>query len=294
MLFASIDIGTNAARLLFSNVLTKNDRVFAQKISLIRVPLRLGDDVFSVKIIGEKKQSELIKTMAAFKLLLDVYKPEAYIACASSALREAENSKAIIDSVKTETGIDLHVITGLEEAEIITGADTTILSEHYKYKMFVDLGGGSCEISIVENGNIIKSKSFDIGAIRYVHGKMDEGVWKKLKKWLSEFEQDFDNIMIVGSGGNINKLSKMYGVKESRMMTRKELKHALAYISGFSVQDRIEILHIRPDRADVIVPACMIFIKIMKMIRAEKISVPGIGLADGLIYKVYKEYLEKF
>jgi exopolyphosphatase / guanosine-5'-triphosphate,3'-diphosphate pyrophosphatase len=292
MLFASIDIGTNAARLLFSNVHEKNETAVAHKVSLIRIPLRLGDDVFQNKRIGEEKQMELIKTITAFKLMIEVFNPLAFVACASSAMREAQNAPEIIERIKKETGVDLRVISGLEEAAIITSAHKSPMGKNQKYKMFVDLGGGSTEISMLKNNEIVKSRSFDIGTIRFIHDKIHEQEWNKLESWLSEFKNDFNKIMMIGAGGNINKLAKMYGLKEKKYITLNELKKAKKHLSHYTFQERIDLLGIRPDRADVILPAGMIFIRIMKMIKAKKISVPGIGLADGLIYKVYNEYIQ--
>ena len=293
MLFASIDIGTNAGKLLFSNVHMKDGLAVAEKVSRIRIPLRLGDDVFSDNIISKQKQDELIKTLTAFKLLIDVYKPLDWVACASSAMREASNSKQVLAAIKKKTGIDLKVISGLEEAELITSADNTLTNSHHKYKMFVDLGGGSMEISVLENNKIVTSKSFHIGVIRYIKDKIEDKEWESLKKWLKKFKDDFDKIYLIGSGGTINNIAKLYGKKEERNITLKELKHARVHLSKYSQQDRVEKLGIRPDRADVIIPACDIFLKIMKWIKAGNIYVPGTGLGDGLIYKLHKDYINR-
>jgi exopolyphosphatase / guanosine-5'-triphosphate,3'-diphosphate pyrophosphatase len=290
MLFASIDIGTNAARLLFSNLHTEDGHTVAKKVSLTRIPLRLGDDVFSNNQIGANKKEEIMKTMMAFKLMIEVFKPVAYIACASAAMREASNSKQIIKQIKDETGIDLQIITGLQEAEIITSADSS--NDQQKYKMFVDLGGGSLEISLLENGKIIRSESFHIGALRFLHDKIESREWDHLKNWLKEIEDNFEELFLIGSGGNINKLVKIYSKKEKKFLSLSELKHAQDHLSSYSLQDRIEKLGIRPDRADVIVPSCSIFIKILKWTGAKKIYVPGIGLADGLIYQLYNDYVK--
>jgi exopolyphosphatase / guanosine-5'-triphosphate,3'-diphosphate pyrophosphatase len=292
MLFASIDIGTNAARLLFSNVFTKNGETSAEKASLIRIPLRLGDDVFCGNRISEKKQEELIKTLIAFKLLIEVYKPLAYTACATAAMREATNSKEIVARILQETGIVVKVITGLQEAELITASDNISLNNRFKYKMYIDVGGGSTEISVLQEHEIVKSKSFKIGTIRYLNDKIEEPEWDKMKTWLKEFKADYGNIFLIGSGGNINKIAKVYGHTENQMLYFHELQHAYAHLSNYSLEDRIEKLGLRPDRADVIIPASKIFINIMKWIKADNICVPKIGLADGLIYELYKEYIK--
>ncbi|MEI6123527.1 MAG: exopolyphosphatase [Bacteroidota bacterium] len=291
MLFASIDIGTNAVRLLFSNVFTRNGTAIAEKASLIRIPVRLGDDVFSMNRISEKKIEDLLKTLNAFKLLMDVYKPLAYRACATAAMREAENSSEVVKRIRIETGIDVQVISGLEEAEIVTESDNTVIKKRYKYKLYVDVGGGSTEISLLENHNILASKSFNIGTIRYLNNKVDEAEWDHMKLWLKEHTADSGKIYLIGSGGNINKIAKIYGSYDTNMLHFKEIQYAYDYLSKFSLQERVEKLGLRPDRADVIIPASKIFIKIMKWTKADFVYVPRIGLVDGLIYKIHEEHL---
>ncbi len=293
MLFAAIDIGTNAGKLLFSKVGNHDGVAVAEKVMRLRIPLRLGDDVFTNNRISKQKQETLIKTLKAFKFLIEVYEPLDWIACASAAMREASNSKQVLEAIKKQTGIDLKVISGLEEARLITSADNTTMSSLPTYKMFVDLGGGSMEISVLQNEQIVASKSFHIGVLRYINNKIDDKEWDSLQQWLKTFKCDFDKIFLIGSGGTITNVAKLYGTKENRMISFDELKHARMHLSGFSAHDLTEKLGIQPDRADVIVPACNIFIKIMKWIRSDKMCVPGIGLADGLIYSLYKEYLSK-
>jgi exopolyphosphatase / guanosine-5'-triphosphate,3'-diphosphate pyrophosphatase len=289
MLFASIDIGSNAAKLLFANVSLQKGVPHAEKVSRTRIPLRLGDDVFNHGFISEQKQEELIKTLTAFKLLIDVYQPLDYIACASAAMRDASNSNEVLERIKKETGIALMVISGLEEARLITSAYHTPKGQ--EYKMFVDLGGGSMEISVLQDNQIKASKSFQIGVIRYLNHTIEEKEWESLKNWIKDLKKALDNIFIIGTGGTINNLAKLYGKKESQMLYFKELKHARVHLSGYNIEERIEKLVIQPDRADVIIPACEIFIRIMKQINSEKIYVPGIGLGDGLIYHLYKDYV---
>jgi exopolyphosphatase/guanosine-5'-triphosphate,3'-diphosphate pyrophosphatase len=289
MLFASIDIGSNAAKLLFANVSLKEGVPHAEKVSRTRIPLRLGDDVFNAGFISEKKQVELIKTLTAFKLLIDVYQPLDYIACASAAMRDASNSEQVLERIKKETGITLKVISGLEEARLITSAYYT--SKGQEYKMFVDLGGGSTEISVLQDNLIKASKSFQIGVIRYLNQTIEEKEWESLKNWIKDLKKALDNIFIIGTGGTINNLAKLYGKKENQMLYFKELKYAKDHLSGYTIQERIEKLGIQPDRADVIIPACDIFISIMKQTGSEKICVPGIGLGDGLIYDLHRDYI---
>lgn len=264
----------------------------AEKASLIRIPLRLGDDVFNYNKISEKKQEELIKTMTAYKLLIDVYKPVAYHACATAAMREASNSAEIVDKIYKETGILIEVISGLKEAELVTASDSLVNNTSSVYKMYVDVGGGSTEISILYDHKIIKSKSFKIGTIRYLNEKINNNEWDKMKDWLKEFKKEISNVQLIGSGGNINKIFKLYAHTDKQFLFFHELQHAFAHLSNNSLDERIEKLGLRPDRADVILPACKIFIFIMKSLKAESICVPKIGLADGIIYDLHKKYIK--
>ncbi len=292
MLFASIDIGTNAVRLLFSNVYLRDEQIYAEKASIIRIPIRLGEDVFSINYISEEKIDLLLKTMRAFKLLMDVYRPLSYIACATAAMREASNSDEVVRRIKEEVGIDIKVISGKEEADIVTASNHVFLYEPFKYKMYVDVGGGSTEISLLDNRELVESKSFKIGTIRYLNNKIEEKEWTKMQDWLEQFQDDFGRIYLIGSGGNINKITKLYGNKETFTINLDDLMRAYEHLCKYTLEERIEMLGLRPDRADVIVPAAIIFIKIMNWIKTGFVYVPKIGLADGLIYKSYDEYLK--
>ncbi len=292
MLFASIDIGTNAMRLLFSDVHIRDGIAIAEKASLIRIPIRLGDDVFKLNRISDTKTEELLQTMLAFKLLIDVFKPVTSQACATAAMREADNRDAVVEKIRNKTGIEVKIISGLEEAEIISLAETLDVKKYHRYKMYVDVGGGSTEISLLEDHKIIESRSFKIGTIRYLNDKVDESEWKSMKQWLKGFKSDFDKLYLIGSGGNINKLAKLYGKKVVNTICFKEIEDAFHHLNQYSVEERIDKLGLRRDRADVIVPAAKIFIKIMKLVKADFVYVPKIGLADGLIYKMYYEYVK--
>ena len=291
MLFASIDIGTNAVRLLFANVYVRNDITVAEKASLIRIPIRLGDDVFNLNRISDTKTNDLLKTMQAFKLLIDVYHPLGFEACATAAMREAENSAEVVERIQNETGLNIRVITGLEEAEIVTASNNIAIKKRYKYKMYVDVGGGSTEISLLQDHKIVASKSFKIGTIRYLNEKVDEHEWEKMQNWLKAFKDDFGKIYVIGSGGNINKIAKIYGRTDTNMVYLNELEDAFKHLNRYSLTERIEKLGLRPDRADVIIPASIIFIKILQWMKGDFVHVPKIGLVDGLIYKVHGEYM---
>ncbi|HNW97402.1 MAG TPA: rod shape-determining protein [Bacteroidales bacterium] len=293
MLFASIDIGSNAVRLYFANVFEIDGIPKAEKASLIRIPLRLGEDVFNTGSISEQRVYNLLKTMNAFKLLIDVYKPVDYIACATSAMREASNNKAIIESIRNASGIDVRVIDGIEEARILCASNNILIEKKYHVAMYIDVGGGSTEISVIKDGVLLASNSFQLGTIRILSAKAHAEEWENLKTWLDQFKNDFGKIYLIGSGGNINKLSKLYSTQPDSSLSYHHLKKGLKELSSLTLQERITDMGMRPDRADVIIPAAEIFIYIMKNTKTDYVFVPRIGLGDGLIYTVYKRYKER-
>jgi exopolyphosphatase/guanosine-5'-triphosphate,3'-diphosphate pyrophosphatase len=289
MLFSSIVIGSNAVRLLLANVFEKNGFAFADKASLIRVPIRLGMDVFNTGSISEERIGSLIKTMKAFSYLLEVYQPIALTICATAAMREASNNKDIVRRIKEETNLDVKIIDGLTEARIISQYNSNTLLQNGERTMFIDVGGGSTEISIIENHRFVASESFSIGTIRLLYDKVADEEWGRLKKWLIKFRGTNPNMNCMGSGGNINKITKLYGSYKNDFIVFKDLQKALKQMEKFTVEERINILGLRPDRADVIVPAARIFIFIMEWAMIEKVFAPKIGLADGLVLKTYED-----
>lgn len=290
MLFASIDIGSNAARLLFANAYQKDGKTNLDKASLIRIPTRLGEDVYQNQMISKEKQKDFIKTMKAFKLLIDVYRPESYMACATAALREAKNSDEILKKVKDNTGIKIQILDGDEEAEIIRNTNKIILPSPKPYTIFIDVGGGSTEISIEKDGELLKLHSFNVGTLRLLGHKVDDGIWDEMTLWLNEFKPFFHQFYFVGTGGNINRLCKLYGEDEVMELTTGKLDYAFKQLSNLSLDERIYQFGFRPDRADVIVPAAFIYLFIMNHMGASSIFVPRKGLSDGLILKQYSEY----
>jgi exopolyphosphatase/guanosine-5'-triphosphate,3'-diphosphate pyrophosphatase len=291
MLFAVIDVGSNAARLLFANAYGNLENIKVEKATLIRIPLRLGKDVFRIGKISKEKENDFIKTMKAYKLLMDVYHPKGFRACATAAMREGSNSEKVVAKIKKETGINLEIITGAEEASIIRNTNRIVFKNPNRLTLFIDVGGGSTEISAQRNGELIKLKSFKIGTIRVLNNQYSKGIWDEICDWLREFKSDFDKMNVVGSGGNINKINKIFGVKNEIFLSLDNLQYANDTLSKLSIEERKNQFGMRQDRADVIVPAAQIYLKILNLIKAKHIAVPKIGLADGMVHELYREYL---
>lgn len=293
MLLASIDIGSNAARLLFANAAIVDGRSRVDKVELVRVPLRLGEEVFNTGIIPRNKINELITTMKAFKLLIDLYRPEKYVACATAAMREARNGADVVKKVKKETGISIKIIDGLKEAEIIRSSNPYIFPGKNRLTMYVDVGGGSTEVSVVDKDKLVDLRSFQIGTVRMLNRLVQPSEWASLDEWLLQFRDYFSHINVIGSGGNINKIVKLFGRQEDNILIINNLKYGIKYISQLSVAERIEQMALRNDRADVILPAAEIYLHIMEIVKAEEILVPRIGLSDGLIHIMFRKLLVK-
>lgn len=293
MLFAAIDIGSNASRLLFANVFHIGNNIMVEKATLVRIPTRLGEDVFTKGKISPEKEENLVKTMKAYKLLIEVYQPLRCTACATAAMREAKNGDAIIERIINETGLKVRTIDGLEEAEIIRQSNKMDFGNDKKLTMYIDVGGGSTEISLLSDKKLLAAKSFRIGTLRLLNEKVKSSEWERLEKWLKKFRGEFDQVNCVGTGGNINKINKLYGDPDHFQLSIGALLHAYDHLNSYALADRIMKLGLRPDRADVIVPAAFIFIRILKTIKARKIFVPKTGLADGLVHKLFEEYVKE-
>lgn len=288
--FAAIDIGSNAVRLLFSNVVEDGISVSFKKSSLLRVPLRLGEDSFSLGKLSPKKIDKLVDTMKAFSLLMKVHDVVAFRACATSAMREASNSKDVVARVKKEAGIEIEVIDGKEEAEIIYANQIVELIDDDSHYLYVDVGGGSTEITLFGNRKLIDSRSFDIGTLRILSGKVSKADFDEMKEWVKKVISTKKEINLIGSGGNINKLYKLSGKKENQPLLYDELNEIHKFIKYYSLDERIKVLGLNPDRADVIIPAADIYLKIMKWSSAKKIIVPTIGVSDGIIHLLYQQF----
>lgn len=293
MIYGAIDIGSNAGRLLIGNVVEEDGMASIKKFSLTRVPLRLGEDVFTDKKISPARVKMLIKTLKAYKHLMDVYDIVDYRACATSAMREAENRKEILEEIKKETGIKLEIIDGEEEAELIFSTINTMKFERNKSYLYIDVGGGSTEVSLLENGERKKSKSFKIGTLRILKGKVDEKRWLELKDWVKTLNPEHKQILAIGTGGNINRMLKINRSEDDNSISYSDIKRIQTHIASYSLNDRINKLGLRPDRADVIVPAADIYLAVMRYADVTQMLVPKVGLSDGIIYELYKKNRKK-
>jgi exopolyphosphatase/guanosine-5'-triphosphate,3'-diphosphate pyrophosphatase len=294
MKLAAIDIGSNAARLLISDViLINNKRPQFQKINLVRVPLRLGFDVFEEKKISKEKEDMILSTIKAYKLLMDAYGVKHCKAAATSAMRDASNARSIIERVEKETGISIEVITGDAEATYIyENHIAENLDKNHTY-MYIDVGGGSTELTFFAFGRLIFKRSFNIGTIRLLKEQVDGFLWDEMKDFIKRETKPYHDIVAIGSGGNINKIFSLSKRKEGKALPLQLLKDYYKEFSSFSVTDRMRIYNLREDRADVIVPALLIYINVMRWAGIEEIYVPKIGLADGLIQHLYDELKAK-
>lgn len=290
MRLAAIDIGSNAARLLITDVIrsAQRDPEFI-KIALVRVPLRLGFDVFEKGEISDQKISKIFKTIQAYKHLMEVYEVSHLKACATSAMRDATNGSEIIRRIKDETGIGIEIISGQEEASLINEnhfAEHLTSDESYLY---IDVGGGSTELTFFSDGRMVSKESFNIGTIRLLKDQVSENTWDAMKDFIKKGTRGLHHITAIGSGGNINKVFSLSKRKEGKPLTLAMLRDYYKEFSTLSLQQRMMLYKLREDRADVIVPALLIYINVMRWADTEEIVVPKIGLADGLIRSLYED-----
>ena len=286
--YAAIDIGSNAVRLLISNIIEEEGKpVMFKKNSLVRVPIRLGSDVFVSKKISEENTQRILDTMLAFKLLMKSHKVVKYKACATSAMREAANGSEVADLVYKNSEIKIDIIEGEEEAAIIAATDLHKYIDDSKTYLYVDVGGGSTEFTVIHEGNPVASKSFKIGTVRLLNDMVKKEAWQELELWIKENVTDFDKIEVIGSGGNINKIFKVSGKAMGKPLTYFYLTSYYNTLQSYSYEERITVLDLNQDRADVIIPAMRIYLSSMKWSGAKHIYVPKIGLADGIIKSIY-------
>jgi exopolyphosphatase/guanosine-5'-triphosphate,3'-diphosphate pyrophosphatase len=283
---ATIDIGSNAIRLLISNVFSVNGKLHHTKNSLYRVQLRLGDDSFKKGIISPKNLEKLKSTLKSFKLLMAVNDVKKYLAYATSAMRSISNAEKILKSLEIETGVKVEIITGKKESEIVAKNDISTHIGKTKNYCFIDVGGGSTEVVIYKKGEFYKSKSFKIGGVRLINGLVEDSTWKEFELWLKSHAVELKKLKIIGIGGNINKLYKLSGVKYTKPLERKRFKKTLVRLENMSYTKKLTKLKLNPDRIDVIVPAGKIYFFMMKTLGIKEIYVPRIGLADGRVNEI--------
>lgn len=293
MRLAAIDIGSNAARLLISEVnITPTGKPEFIKLNLVRVPLRLGFDVFESGEISKSKVGMIMQTVKAYKHLLNAYNVKFTKACATSAMRDARNAADIIRKVKLETGIEIEVITGEAEASLIYENHIAENMDSDESYLYIDVGGGSTELTFFTDGKLIFKQSFNIGTIRLLKDMVTEAGWDAMKDFIKNKTKGYHHITAIGSGGNINKIFSLSKRKEGKPLTLDMLKEYYKEFSAFTLEERISVYKLREDRADVIVPALQIYINVMRWADTEEIYVPKIGLADGLIQHLYEEVMK--
>ncbi len=291
MVLAAIDIGSNAVRLLINNVTEyKDGSTDFTKMTLVRIPLRLGFDVFKDGIIGEKKRRKLVNTMKTYALLMDIYDVESYKACATSAMRDATNGPEILKQIQEEAGIDISIISGKEEANIIYETHIAENLVEGKSYLYIDVGGGSTEVTLFADKHTIFKESFNIGTIRLLNNAVADEQWEYMKQFIKTHTKPYAPIEAIGSGGNINKVFSISKRKEGKALTLDLIRDYYKELSMLSVAERTHLYKLRTDRADVIVPALQIYISVMRWAGADRIYVPKIGLADGLIKMQYQEH----
>ena len=294
--YAAIDIGSNAVRLLIKSI----DREAVQekkikKVMMLRVPLRLGFDVFSIGELSEKKADKLRRLMKAFRQLMKIYDVDDYRACATSAMRDARNGRTIIKKIEKDTGIRIEIIDGQEEARMIYNNHIECMEDRLGNYMYVDVGGGSTEINLWTNGELVWSVSYNIGTVRMLSNAVKEGTWQQMEEELMKVTEGVAAINIIGSGGNINKLFRLADKKDKKLqrLPVSSLQTVYDVLKPLTPEERVEAFSLKQDRADVIVPAAEIFLKIAEVVHAEYIYVPVIGLSDGIIDNLYAKSLEK-
>lgn len=288
--YAAIDIGSNAVRLLISTITEqeKKEPVF-KKTSLVRVPIRLGADVFMTKMISEENQVRMCDTMLAFKLLMRSHKIERYKACATSAMREAKNGQKTADLIEEKTGVKINIIDGSHEAAMIAATDLNTLIQSDQTYLYVDVGGGSTEFTLYSNGDTKASRSFELGTVRLLKKIVEPKLWEEVEQWVKQVTKEYPKLDLIGSGGNINNIFKSSGKAVGKPLSFFYLSSYYQLLNSFTYEERITELNLNADRADVIIPATKIYLSAMKWTKARRIFVPKIGLADGIIKSLYQE-----
>lgn len=292
MKLAAIDIGSNAIRLQISTILDKGTRILFKKLEYVRFPLRLGHDVFSSNRISDTSKEKFKKLMKTYKLLLELYEVDDYMFCATSAMRESENGQELADEVKEELGITIHIIDGNLEAEMINRAIASYLEE--ETYLHIDVGGGSTELNLFTNGKKIKTRSFKVGSVRVLEHHDSPIMWTDMEHWVkSNVKKEYGKVTAVGTGGNMSKIFELAKKKPGQAISIKRVKEIRDMIESFSLEQRIYELQMNPDRADVIVPASNIYLKVMEWANAKQILVPDVGLKDGILLHLLEKNLSQ-
>ena len=291
--FGAIDIGSNAIRLLVMNAIEYPEETTFKKVSLIRIPIRLGADVFKDQVISSVKCDKLIHAMEGYQHIMQAYNILDYRACATSAMREAKNGPELISEIRNKIGIDLEVITGKEEAEIIFNTGVAQMLDPNKDYLYVDVGGGSTEVTVVSKNAKVEQESFNIGTVRMLSQSVDAAEVDRFKGFMRQQATKLKDTSLIGSGGNINKLFKLMGKKYGETINPSELKHMYDYLKRFTFEERISVLRLNPHRADVIIPATKIFLWAFKHSNSKRVFVPRMGLSDGIVKQLYDKFREE-
>ena len=292
MKLAAVDIGSNAIRLQITHVTHYQNNINFKKLEYVRFPLRLGKDVFHDQRISDKNRRKFVKLMKAYKLLIDLYEVDDYMVCATSAMRESNNGREIADEVKQDVGLKIQIIDGNKEADLINIALWSYI-DHRPY-LHIDVGGGSTELNIYQNQKKIASKSFKIGSVRALDNGKSPKVWTAMRNFIRENVDQKHRITCIGTGGNINKVFELSNPrKNKRYLDLAKIKEIKSYLEGFSYEERINVLNLNPDRADVIIPASNIYLAAMEAANASKMIVPDVGLKDGVMNVLYERNKSK-
>jgi len=288
--FAAIDIGSNAVRLLLAAVFEDGPRPVFKKMALVRMPIRLGDDAFLHKRISESKAGQLVQTLVGFRHLIDAYQPLETRAFATSAMRDARNGADICARIREACGIAVEIVDGQREARLIFANQSAERLAGFGAFLYVDVGGGSTDITLLSQGRIVDSRSFDIGTIRLLERLVPPRAWQDLRDWLRAGTAPYPSLAAIGSGGNVNKLARMANCKNGKPLSFSKMRKVRQYLNRFPLERRITELGLRPDRADVIVPAADIYLKVMKWAGIKSMFVPVVGLADGAVHILYQNH----
>ena len=291
MKFAAIDIGTNAVRLLIKEVKMVDGVLDVRKVSFTRMPLRLSEDVFETGEISNKKARDLVKVMRAFWYLMDVYGIEWFRVCATSAMREAKNVEEVCQLVLREANVTIELIDGQEEADLIFRNFSVATYKSNSDFLYIDVGGGSLELTLIRDGKRIRGQSFKIGTLRTIKGMVEDGGWDAVAEFVKHISENSKHILSIGTGGNINRIQRLLRNPKNSPISLSKIEEIYNKLKSYTYKDRIQEFSLKPDRADVIIPAAEIYIRIMKLAESNKIIVPKVGLSDGIILKIHEEYL---